>query len=131
MAIALLLNAVLGLAACSDGGWSGTWSVAEVSTPLTGANRNPLRDAMVGRSVELSRDRIVLPHYTDKTKRMIVPIERVEPDEQAAEIVLHPAENEYVTSSLILNRKADDILILHGVPKNGPSANFFLRLERK
>lgn len=82
--------------------------------------------------MKLSRSEIVLPHYTRKAERMVIPIERVEPQNEMGEIVLHPAEGTpYVDSSLILTPQDDGTVVLHGVPRDGPSANFFLTLERR
>lgn len=130
--LALSLLAALTLSACSDTDWTGKWTVKEVSTPLTGAATNPLQEAMLGGSVELTRSEVVLPHYTRKLERMVIPIERVEPENDLGEIVLHPANGApYVESSIILTPQADGTVVLHGVPRNGPSANFFLTLQRR
>jgi hypothetical protein len=36
-----------------------------------------------------------------------------------------------VDASLIVTPRADGTVVLHGVPRDGPSANFFLTLERR
>lgn len=124
--------AALSATACSDNDWSGQWTVAEVSTPLTGSSRNPLEKAMVGRDVILSETEAVLPHYTESTKTMVIPIERVESDPGSADVILHPSAGaDHVDSSLIVTPQGDGSLIVHGVPKDGPSANFFLTLRRE
>lgn len=129
--LAIALLAVLTLSACNDTDWTGKWTVEEVSTPLTGAATNPLQAAMIGGSVKLSPSEVVLPHYTRKIESMVIPIERVEPENKMGEIVIHPADGTpYVESSLILTPQDDGTVVLHGVPRDGPSANFFLTLER-
>ena len=128
----LTLLAALSLSACSDNGWTGEWTVKNVSTPLTGANTNPLREAMLGGRVKLSKTEVILPHYTRKTERMVVPIERVEPENELGEIVLHPSDRaRHVDSSLIVTPQEDGTVVVQGVPPDGPSANFFLTLERR
>ena len=129
--LVLTLFISLGVGACSDNGWKGQWKVVEVSTPLTGASRTPLEASMLGREVTLSAKRAVLPHYTEDTKTMVIPIERVESDTDSADVILHPSgTTRYVDSSLILTPQDNGTLILHGAPKDGPSANFFLTLRR-
>jgi hypothetical protein len=130
--LVLAFLAALTLCACSDTDWTGQWTVKDVSTPLSGAGTNPLKEAMLGGDVRLSRSEIVLPHYTRKLERMIIPIERIEPENELGEIVLHPADGApHVESSLILTPQADGTVVLHGVPLDGPSANFFLTLHRR
>jgi hypothetical protein len=130
--LTLTLLAALALSACSGNDWTGEWTVKAVRTPLTGASTNPLREAMLGERVKLTRSEVVLPHYTRETGRLTIPIERVEPANEAGEVVLHPAEgSRHVDASLIVTPRADGTVVLHGVPRDGPSANFFLTLERR
>lgn len=125
------LLAALSITGCSDDDWSGQWAVAEASTPMTGTSRNPLEKSMVGRQVTLSETRVVLPHYTSRTRDMVIPIERVESDPDSAEVTLHPADDaRHVDAALIVTPQDDGSLILHGVPADGPTANFFLTLRK-
>lgn len=130
LAIALLTALTLG--ACTDNGWTGEWTVKDVSTPLTGAQTHPLREAMLGGKVKLTKTEVVLPHYIRKSERMVIPIQRVEPENELGEIVLHPTDGvRHVDSSLIVTPQEDGTVVLHGAPRDGPSANFFLTLERR
>lgn len=127
----LMTVALLGVTACSGDDWSGEWTVKEVHTPMTGANINPLKEAMLGRTVQLSESKIVLPHYTKKGEEMVISVERVGPNPDSSGVVLYPPDgSRYLDGSLIVTTKPGDRVILHGVPRNGPSANFFLYLER-
>ena len=134
-ALALALPAALVLSACSDSSWTGEWAIKDVSTPMTGSGANPLGDAMLGEKVELSRSKVVMPHYTKKTERMVIPIERMVPDSEndVDGVVLHPSEKgRHVDSTIALAPQEDGTLILHGyLPRSGASPPFFLTLERR